>query len=409
MPNPLQKTPIPTRIGVFSYPFSIPILTPKKFRNLGIRMLLQRLNIINYRNIAAADLELSPGINCLVGPNGAGKTNILDSIYYLSFCKSYFGLPDSVNIRHDEPFFVISGHYAGEGGETDIYCGVKRGVKKQFKRDKKEYQRIADHIGLLPLVIISPSDEELIADGAEARRRYADSVISQCDKAYMDHLMAYNRLITQRNILLKQMAEAVAPDMRLLDVYDQQLAVHGQVISMRRRQFVEWLQPVAASCYCAIADDAEQVEMNYITGLDRYDLYQGLVDSRVRDIALGYTSRGIHKDEIEILMDGFPIRRVGSQGQRKSFVIALKIAQYKYLAQQKGQLPTLLLDDIFDKLDTRRGDNLIAMMTREGFGQIFISDTNIDRLRRVLDKTEADHAIFNINGGAVDSTSIAEP
>lgn len=372
-------------------------------------MLLQRLNIINYRNIAAADLELSPGINCLVGPNGAGKTNILDCIYYLSFCKSYFGLPDSVNIRHEEPFFVIQGHYAGEGGAADIYCGVKRGVKKQFKRDKKEYQRIADHIGLLPLVIISPSDEDLIANGAEARRRYADSVISQCDKAYMDHLMAYNRLITQRNILLKQMGESPAPDVRLLDVYDQQLAVHGSAISARRRQFVEWLQPVAAACYRDIADGAEGVVMNYVTGLDRYELYQGLVESRARDLALGYTSRGVHKDDIEILMDGFPIRRVGSQGQRKSFVIALKIAQYKYLAQEKGQLPTLLLDDIFDKLDTRRGDNLIGMMTRDGFGQIFISDTNIDRLRRVLDKTAADHAIFNIADGAVEAINAAEP
>lgn len=364
-------------------------------------MTLDRLNIINYRNIAAADLTLSYGINCLVGPNGAGKTNVLDSIYYLSFCKSYFGLPDTVNLRHGEPFFVIQGHYDADGITTDIHCGVKRGAKKQFKRDKKEYQRIADHIGLLPLVIISPADEDLIADGAEARRRYADSVISQCDKVYMDHLMAYNRIITQRNILLKQLADSPAPNVQLLDIYDQQLATHALAISSRRRQFVQWLEPVAANFYRQISADAESITMNYVTGLDRYELYQGLVDARQRDLALGYTSRGIHKDDIEFLMDEYPIKRVGSQGQRKCFVIALKLAQYKYLAEQKAQLPTLLLDDIFDKLDTRRGDNLISMLTTDNFGQTFISDTNIDRLRRVLDKTSKDFAIFNVADGAI--------
>ncbi len=364
-------------------------------------MILDKLNIINYRNIAAADLSLSHGINCLVGPNGAGKTNVLDSIYYLSFCKSYFGLPDTVNLRHNEPFFVIQGRYSNNDITTDIYCGVKRGSKKQFKRDKKEYHRIADHIGLLPLVIISPADEDLIADGAEARRRYADSVISQCDKAYMEHLMAYNRLITQRNILLKQLADTPNPDTRLLDVYDTQLATHGQAISLCRRLFVQWLQPVVTSLYQHIANDTETVSLNYITGLDRYDLYHGLVDARSRDLALGYTSRGTHKDDIDFLMDSYPIKRVGSQGQRKCFVIALKLAQYKYLAEKKKQLPTLLLDDIFDKLDTLRGDNLIAMLTSNDFGQIFISDTNISRLRRVLDKTPRDFAIFNVNAGVI--------
>ena len=362
-------------------------------------MTLDRLNIVNYRNIAAADLDLSAGINCFVGPNGAGKTNILDCVYYLSFCKSYFGLADSLNVRHGEPFFVIQGTYATGEAKTEIYCGFKRGSKKQFKRDKKEYQRIADHIGLLPLVIISPSDEALIADSAEARRKYADSVISQCDKTYMERLMAYNKLLTQRNILLKQMAEAAAPDMGLLDVYDQQLARHGQEICSKRREFVSWLQPVVTRLYNEISDGREEVGMDYVTGLDRYDLYEGLRETHSRDLALGYTSRGIHKDDIGISMGEHPIKRVGSQGQRKSFVIALKLAQYRYLAQRKGAAPTLLLDDVFDKLDSKRGDNLIGMMASGGFGQIFISDTNLGRLQNVLDKAGKDFKIFTVDDG----------
>lgn len=368
-------------------------------------MALAKLNIVNYRNIGTVDLEPSRGINCFVGPNGAGKTNLLDCVYYLSFCKSYFGLSDSLNIRHGEPFFVIQGKFDEGEATTDIYCGVKRGAKKQFKRDKKEYQRLSDHIGLLPLVIISPSDEDLIADGAESRRRYADSVISQCDKGYMENLMAYNRQLAQRNILLKQLAEAERPDTALLDVYDLQLAHHGGLISQRRRAFVEWLRPEVGRLYNSLSDGHEEVSIGYTTCLDRYDLYAGLVESRQRDLALGYTSRGIHKDDISIAMGEHPIRRVGSQGQRKSFIIALKLAQYKFLTQHKKQLPTLLLDDVFDKLDTRRGDNLISMLASEDFGQIFISDTDMGRLRNVLDKAGKDYKIFTVSDGRVDQTT----
>lgn len=385
-------------------------------------MQLERLSIINYRNIESAELELSPGISCMVGPNGAGKTNILDTIYYLSFCKSLTGLPDSLNIRHNEPFFVIQGTYnlstapQTDGNATanedtvptpqardEIYCGVKRGQKKQFKRNKKEYQRLTDHIGLLPLVLMSPADEDLINESAEARRRYADSVISQSDHPYMEALMAYNRLITQRNTLLKHMADQPNADLTLLEVFDQQLAHYGTRISQRRRAFVEWLRPVVTELYGLISgmetSGAEGVTMTYVTGLDRYDLYDGLRDSRQRDLALGYTSRGIHKDDIDFSMGGYPLKKVGSQGQRKSFVIALKLAQYRYLTETLGTRPILLLDDVFDKLDAARGDNLIGLVASGNFDQIVITDTDMARLQRVLDKADKAFSIFTVQNG----------
>lgn len=385
-------------------------------------MQLERLSIINYRNIESAELELSPGISCMVGPNGAGKTNILDTIYYLSFCKSLTGLPDSLNIRHNEPFFVIQGTYnlsaapQSDGNATanedtvptpqardEIYCGVKRGQKKQFKRNKKEYQRLTDHIGLLPLVLMSPADEDLINESAEARRRYADSVISQSDHPYMEALMAYNRLITQRNTLLKHMADQPNADLTLLEVFDQQLAHYGTRISQRRRAFVEWLRPVVTELYGLISgmetSGTEGVTMTYVTGLDRYDLYDGLRDSRQRDLALGYTSRGIHKDDIDFSMGGYPLKKVGSQGQRKSFVIALKLAQYRYLTETLGTRPILLLDDVFDKLDAARGDNLIGLVASGNFDQIVITDTDMARLQRVLDKADKAFSIFTVQNG----------
>lgn len=364
-------------------------------------MYLQKLHIINYRNIAQADVELSPRLNCFVGHNGAGKTNMLDAVYYLSFCKSHFGAIDSQNVRHGEPFFVVQGHYSRLDAEEDIYCGVKRGQKKQFKRNKKDYQRLADHIGLLPLVIIEPMDELLIADGAEERRRYADSVISQCDKNYLDTLVSYNRLLQQRNALLKQMQDSPNANPALLDVFDVRLADLGRLIYERRAAFVDWLRPMLTSGYARLSSEAEEVGINYVSGLQRYDLYEGLVESRPRDLVLGYTSRGIHKDDIEFSLSGYPIRRFGSQGQRKSFVIALKLAQYHYLTEHNGLKPILLLDDVFDKLDKLRGDNLISLVAGDEFEQIFITDTNRDRLKMVLSQTHNDYRVFGVEGGQV--------
>lgn len=364
-------------------------------------MHLKTLHIMNYRNIGAADIELSSGINCFVGSNGAGKTNILDTIYYMSFCKSLFGAADSQNIRHGEPFFVIQGSYLRRDEEENIYCGVKRGQKKQFKRNKKDYQRLADHIGLLPLVVVAPLDELLIADGAEERRKYADSVISQCNRGYLDNLMRYNKLLQQRNALLKTMQEQPQPDFSLLDVLDMQMAQLGTYISHVRAEFVEWLKPVLTQFYQRLSSGREPVDISYVTGLQRYDLYAGLVEARQRDLALGYTSRGIHKDDIEFMLDGYQMKKVGSQGQRKSFVIALKMAQFMYLRQYNGITPLLLLDDVFDKLDMERGDNLIRLVADTDFEQIFITDTNRERLTQLLAAANKSYKVFGVDGGNV--------
>lgn len=364
-------------------------------------MFLKNLHIINYRNLAQVDIALSDGINCFVGQNGAGKTNLLDVIYYMSFCKSFFSTPDAQNIRHDEQFFVLQGLYDRNGLDEQIYCGVKRGQKKQFKRNKKDYQRIADHIGLVPLVIIAPFDELLIAEGGEERRKYVDGVISQCDKSYLESLLRYNKFLQQRNALLKSLMDIEQPDFSLLDVIDMQMAQLGTFISKRRAEFIESLAPMLSEFYRIISSGHEPVSMTYVTGLQRYDLYEGLVEARRRDLALGYTSRGIHKDDIDFSLDGYPIRRVGSQGQRKSFVIALKLAQFQYLTKYNGVRPILLLDDVFDKLDALRGNNLISLVAGEMFDQIFISDTNQQRLQSVLQRANKDYRIFSVTDGAI--------
>lgn len=369
-------------------------------------MYLKKLHIINYRNISQADISFCEGINCFVGQNGAGKTNLLDTIYYMSFCKSYFATVDTQNIRHNEPFFVIQGDYIRGDNELQIYSGVKRGSKKQFKCNKKEYPRLSEHIGLLPLVIVAPFDELLIAEGAEDRRKYIDGVISQCDKVYLDNLVRYNRLMQQRNALLKQLQDIEKPDFSVLDVYDIQMAQLGEIISQKRAQLIKWLAPYVSDIYQRLSSNKETIDINYITGLQRYDLYQGLIDARPRDLALGYTSRGIHKDDVEFLLGDYPMKRVGSQGQRKTFVIALKLAQYHYLYAHNGVKPILLLDDVFDKLDKQRGDNLISLVADDMFDQIFITDTNALHLSSVLEKTQKQYKIFEVDSGDVVETTL---
>ncbi|MBQ3634506.1 MAG: DNA replication/repair protein RecF [Bacteroidales bacterium] len=373
-------------------------------------MRIETLNIVNYRNIEAAEINNVDGINCFVGVNGAGKTNVLDSLYYLSFCKSLTGLPDSQNLRHHQPFFLIQGRYSLSGDATtdEIYCGFKPGAKKQFKRNKKEYERLSDHIGLLPMVLISPSDEMLIADGGEARRKYADGVLSQCDNVYLLHTIAYSKLIKQRNTLLKTIEEKnnLAESETLLNVLDEQIATHAEYIGKARREFIGQIEPTLNRYYSLIAPNSERVGIRYKTCLDRYDLVEGLRETHARDVVLGYTSRGIHKDDIEFLFttgeEEYSIKRVGSQGQRKSFIIALKLAQYAYLCERKKTQPMLLLDDIFDKLDGERGDNLVSLIATEEFGQIFITDTNMERLRRVLSKTKKAYKIWSVDSGKVE-------
>ncbi len=362
-------------------------------------MFLKHLHLINFKNIELAQLELGKGINCFIGSNGAGKTNMLDAIYYMSFCKSFFNPIDSQNIRHEHDFFVIQGTYEVNNEQEHIYCGLKKGVKKQFKRNKKEYDKLSNHIGLLPLVMISPQDERLIIEGSEQRRRYIDSVISQYDKAYLEHLINYNKVISQRNIYLKNLKalNKVAHD--ILDIWDFQIIELSKKICQARSLFLEELRPVFLEMYNFISGEKEEVQFAYKSHLNDENFEQVLAESRQRDMILGYSTKGVHKDDVEFRIGGYPIKKMGSQGQKKTFLIALKLGQYKFLNEHKKRKPLLLLDDIFDKLDSDRGDKLIELVGGNLFEQIFITDTQLSRIEPVLKKINKESRIFMVDEG----------
>ena len=361
-------------------------------------MRLQSLSIINYKNIREADLEFSPKVNCFVGRNGMGKTNLLDAIYYLSFCKSHSNPIDSQNIRHEADFFVLQGHYLRGEATEDIYCGMKRRQKKQFKRNRKEYERLSDHIGLLPLVLVSPADAALIAEGSDERRKFVDGVISQYNRTYLNELMLYNNALRQRNALLKL---EVPADDSLLDIWEEQMATHGQYIYEQRRQFIDRFIPIFQDFYTFISDGNEEISLTYLSQHDRYDVRQHMRETRPRDRILGYSTCGVHKDELEMLLGGYPIKRVGSQGQNKTYLASLKLAQFNFLKQVHGFAPILLLDDLFDKLDAERVTKIVELVSGDAFGQIFITDTNREHLDRILRQTGGDFALFHVEDGRV--------
>ncbi|WP_066627267.1 DNA replication/repair protein RecF [Labilibacter marinus] len=362
-------------------------------------MFLKHLHLINFKNIELAQLELCEGINCFIGSNGAGKTNMLDAIYYMSFCKSFFNPIDSQNIRHEHDFFVIQGTYNLNDEKEHVYCGLKKGVKKQFKRNKKEYDKLSNHIGLLPLVMISPQDERLIVEGSEQRRKYIDSVISQYDRAYLEHLINYNRVISQRNVYLKNLKALNKAAHDMLDVWDFQILELGKKISKARALFLDELKPVFLEMYNFISGEKEVVEFAYKSHLNDDDFEVALRESRERDMILGYSTKGVHKDDVDFRIGGYPIKKMGSQGQKKTFLIALKLGQFKFLAEHKNRKPLLLLDDIFDKLDTQRGDRLIELVGGDFFNQIFITDTQLNRIKPVLRKINKESRIFMVEDG----------
>ncbi len=361
-------------------------------------MQLKHLNIVNFKNIAQAELFFTPGINCFVGANGSGKTNMLDAFYYLSFCKSYFNSVDSQNIKHDEAFFVIQGEYDLRDGKEQIYCGIKRNQKKHFKRNKKEYTKLSDHIGLLPLVIISPSDEQLITEGSEQRRKYIDSVISQYDKIYLNRVIRYNRALMQRNFLLKQLRESNG-NLYALEIWDNQLVELGELIFGQRKDFIDELEPVYRNYQSFLASGEEAVELILSSHLQEGNFREQLIETRQKDVFLGYTSRGVHKDDVELLLDGYPIKKIASQGQKKTFLIALKLAQFDFLSKHSGIKPILLLDDIFDKLDEQRGGKLIELVAKDHFKQIFITDTRQEHLDNLLTHIDKESRIFKVSKG----------
>lgn len=365
-------------------------------------MHLKRLNLINFKNYSELDIELCQGINCFVGHNGVGKTNLFDSIYYLSFCKSYFNPSDSQNIRHEEEFFVIQGEFNKNSETEKIYCGLKRNNKKQFKRNNKEYVKLADHIGLIPLVMVSPADSALILEGSEERRKYINGVISQFNREYLDSLIRYNRTLIQRNKLLKDFARNRRYDAESLDVWDQQLAGLNVKIHHTRSLFIGELSPIFQYYYDYIAQGNEVVELAYQTQGDKGDWYEQIRASREKDRILQYSTVGIHKDDLKLTLKGFPIKRQGSQGQQKTFLLALKLAQYDFLKQISKINPLILLDDVFDKLDSDRVTQIIKLLSKEHFGQTFITDTNEEHLSAILSQIPVKHRVFRVGNSGIE-------
>ena len=376
-------------------------------------MILQKLSLINYKNLREAQLGLSPKINCLIGHNGMGKTNILDAIYYLSFCRSSSNPIDSQVITHDEGFMVVEGTYHQEltdDAPLQIYCGMKRGQKKHFKRNKKEYRRLSEHIGLIPLVMVSPADTLLVEGGSEERRRLMDQVIAQYDPEYIEALNRYNKALLQRNTLLKQEEE---PDTELLSLWEEQMAREGEVIYERRKAFTERLVPIFQQYYEKISEGRELVAIDYVSHCQRGRLLDVIQRDRAKDRIMGFSLHGIHKDDLLFTLDGHPMKREGSQGQLKTFVIALKLAQFDFLRQAhtaagRGTTPILLLDDIFDKLDANRVEQIVRLVGGASFGQIFITDTNREHLDRILGSSSHDYKIFEVEDGHVQEGRTAD-
>ena len=363
-------------------------------------MILKQISILNYKNLEQVELEFSPKMNCFIGQNGMGKTNLLDAVYYLSFCKSATNPIDSQNMMHDKDFFVIQGVYESESGDREeVYCGMKRRQKKVFKRNKKEYSRLSDHIGFIPLVMVSPADTELIAGGSEERRRFMDVVISQYDKEYLEALIRYNKALQQRNTLLKAEAE---PDEELLAVWEEMMAMTGEVVFRKRCEFIDEFIPTFQTFYSHISQDKEAVNLSYESHAKHGSLLNQLKESRVRDRIMGYSLKGVHKDDLTMQLGEYPIKREGSQGQNKTYLIALKLAQFDFLRRTgSNTVPLLLLDDIFDKLDASRVEQIVKLVSGDRFGQIFITDTNRDHLDKIMQKIEGEYKVFGVVDGSV--------
>lgn len=366
-------------------------------------MFLSKISIINFKNIKAADLSLSPKINCFIGYNGEGKTNLLDAVYYLSFCRSAYNSIDSQLITHGSDFFVIDGNYdCGNDIEEHVYCGMKLGSKKHVKRNKKEYKRLSQHIGLIPLISISPSDISIIEGGSDERRKLMDTVISQYDNTYIEALTLHNKALQQRNALLKMESE---PDLTLMDLWEQEMAKYGEIIYNKRDNFVREMIPLFQETYQTISKQKEIVSLNYTSHCQRGALLDVIQRDRAKDRAVGYSLHGVHRDDLEMTIGGYQLKREGSQGQCKTFMLALKLAQFDFLKRTSSNTtPLLLLDDIFDKLDSGRVEQIVRLVSSDSFGQIFITDTNRDNLNKILQMCALDYKLFTVEQGEIKET-----
>jgi len=359
-------------------------------------MYLQQVSLMNFKNINSETYNFHEKINCFVGNNGVGKTNVLDAIYYLSFAKSYFNAVAAQNIRHGESFFMLEGNYLIDGRNEKIICSLKKGQKKILKRNGKNYEKFSEHIGQLPLVIISPADRDLVIEGSETRRKFVDGVISQQNKNYLKNLLAYNKVVSQRNALLKYFASNRTFDAVNLSIYDEQLIIYGTEIYEVRKNFLEEFIPIFNKKYQVISGDKEQVNLVYKSQLNTVEFKDLLQKSLEKDKILQYTTAGIHKDDLSFEIGSYPIKKFGSQGQQKSYLIALKLAQFQFIKQQANVTPILLLDDIFDKLDETRVGQIVALVDNDEFGQIFITDTHKERTEQIVKQSNKDYKIFEL-------------
>ncbi len=361
-------------------------------------MFLNRLTITNFKNISEADIEFSPAMNCLLGNNGMGKSNLLDAIYYLSFCKSFTSLPDSKVVRHGEQFMMLRGCYTRHGIDEELNAGYAVGRRKSFKRKGKEYQRLSDHIGSFPLVTATPHDIELINGTGEDRRRFIDQIIGQSDKVYLSSLIRYNSFLEQRNRMLR---DHVA-DHNLFMAVETPMAIAAEYIAQARRRWTGQFSMLFDRYYKAVAGpQAEEVTLTYATTLEpgREPLTAQFDSARRHDEIVGHTSVGPHRDDLAMTIDTMPLRRIASQGQCKTFVIAMRLAQYDFLASATGLRPLLLLDDIFDKLDASRVERIVEITRGVNFGQIFITDTNRDHLDSIMTANGGDYRLWNVENG----------
>ena len=361
-------------------------------------MIIERISIINFKNIGEADLMFSHRMNYFFGNNGMGKTNLLDALFYLSFTKNHTNLLDYQLIRHNEEFCVLQGYYRDNDTKEEVYCGIKHKQRKVFKRNKKDYDRLSEHIGMIPMVMISPADTELIQGGSVERRKFVDMIISQYDKEYLQILIHYNKVLQQRNSLLKE--RVAVSDNSLFDILDEQLTYDGEIIYKKRKDFISGFRLIFQKYYQAIGDGEESIDLLYDSQLNTLSsLFITLVEKRENDKILGFTSAGIHKDDFLFMLGEHLIRKTGSQGQNKTYLIALKLAQFNFLLQKNASVPILLLDDIFDKLDANRVERIIRLVTNDEFGQIFVTDTNRKYLDEILSGMKHDYRLFQVENG----------
>jgi DNA replication and repair protein RecF len=359
-------------------------------------MFLKNISVLNYKNFSEANFDFDAKINCFVGKNGIGKTNILDAIYHLANGKSYFNPLAVQNIKHGEEFFVVDGEFKKNNRTEQILCSLKKGQKKILKRNSKLYEKLSDHIGFIPLVIISPADRDLIVEGSETRRKFMDSVISQLDNSYLQKLIQYQKIISQRNALLKYFALNHVFENDTLSIYNEQLNNLGKIIFDKREHFLVDFIPIFNKYHQEITNSSETVQLIYQSDLFEKDTLTLLEENLSKDRVLQYTSVGVHKDDLSFEIDNYPIKKFGSQGQQKSFLIALKLAQFDFVKKQSGEKPILLFDDIFDKLDEFRVSKIIEMVNNEEFGQLFISDTHPERTEDIVKTTHQSYKIFNL-------------